>query len=165
MAFRHSLFFILGRFWLETLFASNSNLCQKFFPGFSSSPLEVTVLFDRNLSRRTFHGQVTEVNLDLLLCSGIESGFGPLSYNFQGQIDDKKPEDWAKRWAWPWSVTCSREINEISFSHEKKINQSSSASKCFRALKPFGLHNRVSIATVAALRKASRLLPAATAST
>ena len=58
-----------------------------------TSGLEVTVLFERNLSRRPFHGQVTEVNLDLLLCSGIESGFGPLSYNFQGQIDDKKPED------------------------------------------------------------------------
>ena len=63
--------FHLRQIWLQTLVAIDSESCQTSFPSFCAPPSEVAVLFDSNLSRRPFLGQV--VDLDLLLCTGFDS--------------------------------------------------------------------------------------------
>ena len=56
---------------LQTLVAIDSESCLTSFSSFCAPPSEVAVLFDSNLSRRPFLGQV--VNLDLLLYTGFDS--------------------------------------------------------------------------------------------
>ena len=63
--------FHLQKIWLQTLVAVDTASCHTSFPSFCTLPSEVAVLFDKNLSRRPFLGQV--VNLDLLLCTGFNS--------------------------------------------------------------------------------------------
>ena len=63
--------FHLRPIWLQTLVAIDSESCLTSFPRFCAPPSEVAVLFDSNLSRRPFFGQV--VDLDQLL-------FVPMSY-------------------------------------------------------------------------------------
>ena len=63
--------FHLRPIWLQTLVAIDSESCLTSFPRFCAPPSEVAVLFDSNLSRRPFLGQV--VDLDLLLCTGFDS--------------------------------------------------------------------------------------------
>ena len=64
--------FPLQPIWLQTLFAINSELCQRLFSrdsfqAFSLLPSEVTLLFDWKLSRRSFHRQVIIANLLLMI--------------------------------------------------------------------------------------------------
>ena len=66
----HYIAFHLRPIGLQTLVAINSESCQTSFPSFCAPPSEVAVLFDSNLSRRPFLGQV--VDLDLLLCTGFD---------------------------------------------------------------------------------------------
>ena len=68
IAFKHYLSVVL--IWLKTLVAVDSESCQKLFPSFCAWPSEVTVLFNGNLSRRPFLGQVSD--WDLLLCTGLD---------------------------------------------------------------------------------------------
>ena len=63
--------FHLRPIWLQTLVAIDSELRLTLFPSFCAPPSEVTALFDSNLSRRPFLGQV--VDLDLVLCTGFDS--------------------------------------------------------------------------------------------
>ena len=62
--------FHLRPIWLQTLVAVDSESCLTSFPRFCAPPSEVAVLFDSNLSRLPFLGQV--VDLDLLLCTGFD---------------------------------------------------------------------------------------------
>ena len=63
--------FHLRPIWLQTLVAIDSESCLTSFPSFCAPPSEVAALFDSNLSRRPFLGQV--VDTDLLLCTGFDS--------------------------------------------------------------------------------------------
>ena len=63
--------FHLQSIWLQTLVAIDSESRLTSFPSFCAPPSEVAVLFDSNLSRLPFLGQV--VDLDLLLCTGFDS--------------------------------------------------------------------------------------------
>ena len=63
--------FHLLQIWLQTLVAIDSESRQTSFQSFCAPPSEVAVLFDSNLSRLPFLGQV--VDLDLLLCTGFDS--------------------------------------------------------------------------------------------
>ena len=65
-----NLTFHLRPIWLQTLVAIDSELRQTSFPSFCVPPSEVAALFNSNLSRRPFLGQV--VDLDLLLCTGFD---------------------------------------------------------------------------------------------
>ena len=53
--------FHLRPFWLKTLFAIDSESCQRSFPSFCAPPCEVAVLLNKNV-----------VDLDLQLCTGPE---------------------------------------------------------------------------------------------
>ena len=67
--------------WLKNLVVIDSESCLTSFPSFCAPPSEVAALFDSNLSRRPFLGQV--VDSDLLLCTGFDSEheyFVPMSY-------------------------------------------------------------------------------------
>ena len=59
--------FHLRLIWLQTLVAIDSELRLTLFPRFCAPPSEVAALFDSNLSRHPFLGQV--VATDLLLCT------------------------------------------------------------------------------------------------
>ena len=61
--------FHLRPIWLQTLVAIDSESCLTSFPRFCAPPSEVAVLFDSNLSRLPFLGQVDD--LDLHLCTGF----------------------------------------------------------------------------------------------
>ena len=61
--------FHLRLIWLQSLVAIDSESRLTSFQGFYAPPSEVAVLFDSNLSRLPFLGQV--INLDLLLCTGF----------------------------------------------------------------------------------------------
>ena len=50
--------FHLRQIWLQTLAEIDSESCQRSFQSFCAPPSEVAVLFDSNLSRRPFLGQV-----------------------------------------------------------------------------------------------------------
>ena len=62
--------FHLRLIWLRTLIVIDSEPCQRLFPTFCAQPSEKSVLFDWNLSRRPFLGQL--INLDLLLNTGLD---------------------------------------------------------------------------------------------
>ena len=51
---------------------------------------------------------------------------------------NKRLKDWAKRWELPWSVACSSNIKEISFSQEK--SKSSSQPKILQRIKLFSFN-------------------------
>ena len=68
MAFKHSISFATD---LDANFGSKSRLTSFPSSGFCAPPFEVAALFDSNLSRRPFLGQV--VDFDLLLCTGLDS--------------------------------------------------------------------------------------------
>ena len=57
--------------WLQSLVAIDSESRLTSFLSFCAPPSEVAALFDSNLSRRPFLGQV--VDTDLLLCTGFDS--------------------------------------------------------------------------------------------
>ena len=59
--------FHLRQIWLQALVAIDSESLLTLFPTFCVPPSEFTVLFDSNLSRLPFLGQV--IDLDLLLCT------------------------------------------------------------------------------------------------
>ena len=83
--------FHLRPIWLQTLVEIDSELCQRSFPSFCAPPSEVAVLFDSNLSRRPFLGQV--VDLDLLLCTRFDSEQWGESHIFiQRPMNDSKIE-------------------------------------------------------------------------
>ena len=63
--------FHLRPIWLQTLVAINSESYQTSCPIFSAPLCQVAVLFNSNLSRRPYFGQV--IDLDLLLCTGFNS--------------------------------------------------------------------------------------------
>ena len=63
--------FFLRLIWLQTLVAIDSESRLTLFPSFCALPSEVAALFDSNLSRLPFLGQV--VDTDLLLCTGFDS--------------------------------------------------------------------------------------------
>ena len=63
--------FHLRPIWLQTLVVIDSESRLTSFPSFCAPPSEVAVLFNSNLSRLPFLGQV--VDLDLLLCTGFDS--------------------------------------------------------------------------------------------
>ena len=63
--------FHLRPIWLQTLAAIDSELRLTSFSSFCAPPSEVAALFNSNLSRRPFLGQV--VDTDLLLCTGFDS--------------------------------------------------------------------------------------------
>ena len=69
--FLRQVAFHLRPILLQTLVAIDPESCQTSFPSFCAPPSEVAVLFDSNLSRRPFLGQL--VDLDLLLCTGFDS--------------------------------------------------------------------------------------------
>ena len=69
MAF--NMAFHLRLIWMQTLVAIDSESRLTSFPSFCAPPSEVAVLFDSNLSRHPFLGQVVDV--DLLLCTGFDS--------------------------------------------------------------------------------------------
>ena len=56
--------------------AINSESVKRLFPSFCALPSEIAVLFDWNLNRLPFLGQV--VDLDLLLCTRFNSEHGCL---------------------------------------------------------------------------------------
>ena len=64
--------------WLQTLVAINAESRLTLFPSFSAPPSEVAVLFNYNLSRRPFLGQV--VDFDLLLCTLHRIRFGTCGF-------------------------------------------------------------------------------------
>ena len=85
--------FHLRPIWLQTLVAIDSESRLTPFSSFCAPPSEVAALFDSNLSRRPFLGQV--VDLDLLLCTGFDSGHAVLfpCHSFaQRPITDRKIE-------------------------------------------------------------------------
>ena len=93
--------------------------------------------------------------------------FVPMSY-FYSETNDWS-QDWAKLWALLWLATLQQLLaNSIEnfISHEKKIDLLHlSLPEIYKALKPCGLLNWVSIArVVACYPQASQSLPAATAS-
>ena len=61
--------FHLQPIWLQNLVAIDLESRLTLLPSFSVLPSEFAVLFNLNLSRLPFLGQV--VNLDLLLCTGF----------------------------------------------------------------------------------------------
>ena len=63
--------FHLRLIWLQTLVAIDSESHMTSLPSFFAPPPEDAVLFNSNLSRLPFLGQV--VDLDLLLCTGFYS--------------------------------------------------------------------------------------------
>ena len=105
--------FRLRLIWMHTLDAIDLKSCQTSFPSFCAPPCEVAVLFNSNLSRRPFLGQVDEVvDLDLLLYTGFDSEYAVL---FLCRIFTQRPmtdrsKDSAKRWALFWSATTSRQL-------------------------------------------------------
>ena len=127
--------------WLQTLVAVESESCQTSFPSFCSPPSEVAVLFDLNLNRRPFLGQVTGC-------------FVPVLYFYSETNDWSK--DGAKRWARLWSATTSRQFHrKFHFAWKQKVNPRGPTLK---------LIERVSIAReVGCFSQASRSRPEATA--
>ena len=69
MAFKHRISFATDLAANFDCICSESRLTS--FPSFCAPPSEVAGLFDSNLSRHPFLGQV--VDLDLLLCTGFDS--------------------------------------------------------------------------------------------
>ena len=79
--------------WLQILVVIDSELCLTSFPGFCAPRSKVAALFDSNLSRRPFLGQV--VDTDLLLCTGFESEYAVLflcHFFAQRRMNDRKIE-------------------------------------------------------------------------
>ena len=71
--------FRLRPIWLQTLVAIDSESCQTSFPSIRAAPSEVAVLFDSNLSRSLFLGQVAfhlrPIGLQTLVAIDSESSF------------------------------------------------------------------------------------------
>ena len=81
--------------WLQTLVAINSESCQRSSPSFPvcAPPSEVAVLFDWNLSRHPFQGQVQVVYLGLLLCTGFDLEHPDLFYALFS-LETNAVKDW-----------------------------------------------------------------------
>ena len=123
--------FHLRRTLLETLAEIDSESCLASFPSFCAPLSEVAVLFDSNLSRRPFLGQV--VNLDLMLCTGFDSEHAVLflCHIFtQRPMNDRKIERSEGR-GFGRQQLLADSIG-ISFPNEK-----SSRPDIYTALKPF----------------------------
>ena len=101
MAFKHRILFAIDL--AANLGWIDSESRQTSFQSFFAPPSEVAVLFDSNLSRRPFLGQV--VDLDLLLCTGFYLEHAVL---FLCHIFTRRPmQDWAERCVLLWSATTS----------------------------------------------------------
>ena len=128
MAFKHSISLLL--IWLQTLVAIDSESRLTSFPCFCSPPSEVAGLFNSNLSRRPFLGQV--VDLDLLLCPGsdLELAVLFLCHIFtQRPMTDRKIERSYGR-CFGWQQLLADSI-KIFISYEKK---KSSLPEIYKAL-------------------------------
>ena len=92
------------------------------------------LLFDLNLSKHPFLGQV--VNLDLLLCTGFDELHAELfpCLFFHLEINEWS-KDWEKRWVLLLLVTSSWEIHRNS--NSTKEQNPSSMPKIYKALKLF----------------------------
>ena len=111
--------FHLRPIWLQTLVSIDSESRQTSFQSFCAPPSEVAVLFDSNLSRLPFLGQV--VDLDLLLCTGFDSEHAVLflCHIFaQRRMNDRKIERSDGR-CLGWQQLLADSI-EISFHMKKK---------------------------------------------
>ena len=111
--------FHLRPIWLQTLVAIDSESRLTSFPSFCAPPSEVAALFDSNLSRRPFLGQV--VDTDLLLCTGFDSEHAVLflCHVFpQRPMTDRKIERSDGRCFGPQQLLANS--IEIFISHEKK---------------------------------------------
>ena len=73
--------FHLNGFLLQFLVVIDCNSCQRFFPSFSTLQSEAAVLFDWNLSRHPFLQVGNFIDLDLLLCTGVNSQHVGLFWN------------------------------------------------------------------------------------
>ena len=143
--------FHLRPIWLQTLVAIDPESRLTSFPSFCrvfcAPPSEVAALFDSNLSRRPFLGQV--VDSDLLLCTGFDSEHAVLflCHIFtQRPMTDRKIERSDGRCFGRQQLLANSIENFIS--HEKKSD--SSRPEIYKALKPYWLLNWVSIARVVA---------------
>ena len=143
--------FHLRPIWLQTLVAIDPESRLTSFPSFCrvfcAPPSEVAALFDSNLSRRPFLGQV--VDSDLLLCTGFDSEHAVLflCHIFtQRPMNDRKIERSDGRGFGRQQLLANSIENFIS--HEKKSD--SSRPEIYKALKPYWLLNWVSIARVVA---------------
>ena len=108
---------------LQTLVVIDSESRLTSFPSFCAPPSEVAVLFDSNLSRLPFLGQV--VDLDLLLCTGFDSEHAVLflCHIFtQRPMNDRKIERSDGR-GFGRQQLLANSI-EIFISHEKKSDSS-----------------------------------------
>ena len=126
--------FHLRLIWLQTLVAIDSESRLTLFPSFCAPPSEVAVLFDSNLSRLPFLGQV--VDLDLLLCTGFDSEHAVLflCHIFtQRPMNDRKIER-SDGSCLGWQQLLANSI-EISFHMKKKSD--SLRPEIYKALKPF----------------------------
>ena len=75
-AWLSNIAFHLRPIWLQALVAIDSELRLTSFPSFCAPPSEVAALFDSNLSRRPFLGQVFDSYL--VLCTGFDSEYAVL---------------------------------------------------------------------------------------
>ena len=119
MAFKHRILFAIDL--AANLGWIDSESRQTSFQSFFAPPSEVAVLFDSNLSRRPFLGQV--VDLDLLLCTGFDSEHAVsfLCHIFaQRRMNDRIELSNVLHWALLWSATTSCLFYGNFISHEKK---------------------------------------------
>ena len=139
--------FHLQSIWLQTLVAIDSESRLTSFPRFCAPPSEVAVLFDSNLSRLPFLGQV--VDLDLLLCTGFDSEHA-VSFlchiSTQRPMNDRKMErsDWRGFGQQQLAQSIENFISQNS--HEKKGDLS--RPEIYKSLNLCWLLNWVSIARV-----------------
>ena len=119
--------------WLQTLVAIDSESCQRLFPSFYDQQSEIAVLFYSILSRHPFLWQV--VNLNLLLCTGINSEHADL---FLCRIFTQRPRN--DQWKLLWSATTSRQFHG-KFHFTWKTNVSSHSPKfTFFTIEPSQYH-------------------------
>ena len=107
--------------WLQTLVAIDSESRLTSIPRFCALPSDVFWLFNLNLSRRPFLGQV--VHLDLLLCTGFNSDHAVLFLFHiftQRPTTDKKIERSYGR-CFGWQQLLADSI-KIFMSYEKKMS-------------------------------------------
>ena len=116
--------------WLQTLVVFDSESCHKSFPSFCAPPSEVAVMFDWYLSRRSFIGQV--VNLDQLVCTGLDSVYVDLIlfpiFTQRPMNDQRRLRSDERCFDWKQLLPSSYELqSKISF-HMKTISVVSALS-------------------------------------
>ena len=135
--------------------------CQTLFTSFCAQQSDVAVLFNSNLSRRPFLGQV---DLDRLLCAGFDSDsikfWNKLFVIFNSRPMTDQNIERSNGRGFGLQQLLANFIENI-ISHKKQLLI---AAKIYKASKPFWLLNWVSIArVVVCLAQANWVLPAAIA--